>query len=99
MFCLCHDQRRLGYIDYVRVGVQADRELVQGQGIPPPLVSKICNVNDLKILVVDCTSLTLGWISLSLYKVVVIFVYSTTSDSVFRVFPVNFKMLSFPSCL
>ena len=44
--------------------------LVQGQG-NPTLVSKICNVHDSASLVVDCKSLTLGWISLSLYKVVV----------------------------
>ena len=35
------------------------------------LVSKICNFHDSASLVVDCKSLTLGWISLSLYKVVV----------------------------
>ena len=35
------------------------------------LVSKIWNGNDSASLVVDCKSLALGWISLSLYKVVV----------------------------
>ena len=34
-------------------------------------MSKICNFHDSASLVVDCKSLTLGWISLSLYKVVV----------------------------
>ena len=36
----------------------------------PTLASKICNVHDSASLVVDCKSLTPGWISLSLYKVV-----------------------------
>ena len=35
------------------------------------LVSKICNFHDSASLVVDCKSLTLGWIFLSLHKVVV----------------------------
>ena len=34
------------------------------------LVSKICNIHYSASLVVDCKSLTLRWISLSLYKVV-----------------------------
>ena len=34
-------------------------------------MSKICNIHDSASLVVDCKSLTLGWISLSLYKAVV----------------------------
>ena len=36
-------------------------------------MSKICNVHDSTSLVLDCKSSTLGWISLSLYKVVVDF--------------------------
>ena len=35
------------------------------------LVSKICNVHNSASVVVDCKSLTLGWIFLSLYKVLV----------------------------
>ena len=34
-------------------------------------MSKICNIHDSASLIVDCKSLTLGWISLSLYEVVV----------------------------
>ena len=35
------------------------------------LESKICNFHDSASLLVDCKSLTLGWISLTLYKVVI----------------------------
>ena len=42
----------------------------KGQG-KSTLVSKICNLHDSASLVVDCKSLKLGWISLSLYKAVV----------------------------
>ena len=47
-----------------------NHNFVQGQGNPSSC-QKIFNVHDSASLVVDCKSLTLGWISLSLYKVVV----------------------------
>ena len=57
-------------------GIESDRkkiinhDFVLIQGRKSTLESKIGNVHDSASLVMDCKSLTLGWISLSLYIVV-----------------------------
>ena len=58
------------YRDLKGVGQNNQPKLCTGTG-KSTLVSKICNVHDSASLVVDCKSLTLLWISLSLFKFVV----------------------------
>ena len=66
------ESKRWGFVMRIESGRRKiiNHDFVAGTG-KSTLVSKICNVHDEASLVVDCKSLTLGWISLSLHKVVV----------------------------
>ena len=74
-FEVAFERKTCGFVMRIESGRRTiiNHDVIQGQGNSTSC-QKICNVHDSASLVVDCKSLTLGWISLSLYKVVVLIV-------------------------